>query len=74
MCIELNSKQPQDKSLRLLETMRSIKEYLQSVQEDNEKLLKSSKEQEELNAILLKNVTEMKQNSNVGQTFDNSNK
>jgi hypothetical protein len=74
MYVELNSEQPQDNSLGLLETMRSIKAELQSIKEDNEKLLKASKEQEELNEILLKNMTEMKQNKNVGQTSNNAKK
>jgi hypothetical protein len=54
--------------------MHSIKEELQSIKEDNEKLLKASKEHEELNEILLKNMTEMKQNKNVGQTSNNAKK
>jgi hypothetical protein len=61
MYVELNNEQPQDNSIGLLETMCSIKEELQSIKEDNEKLLKASKEQEELNEILLKNMTDMKQ-------------
>jgi hypothetical protein len=74
MYVELNSEQPQKNSLELLETMRSIKAKLQSIKEDNEKLLKASKEQEELNEILLKNMTEMKHNKNVGQTSSNTKK
>jgi hypothetical protein len=66
MYVELNSEQPQDNSLGLLETMCNIKKELQSIKEDNEKLLKASKEHEELNEILLKNITEIKQNKNVG--------
>jgi hypothetical protein len=37
--------------------MRSLKEDLESIKEDNERLLKASKEQEELNEIILKNMT-----------------
>jgi hypothetical protein len=65
MYVELNSEKPQNNSLELLETMRSIKAELQSIKSNNEKLLKESREQEELNEILLKNMTEMKQNKNV---------
>jgi hypothetical protein len=60
MYVEINSEQPQDNSLVLMETMHIIREELQSIKGDNEKLLKASKEQEELNEILLKNMTEMK--------------
>jgi hypothetical protein len=74
MYVELNNEQPQNNSLELLETMRSIKAELQSIKEDNEKLLKASREQEELNEILLKNMTEMKHNKNVGQTSSNAKK
>jgi hypothetical protein len=75
MYVELNSEQPQDKSLGLLETMRSIKaRNYRASKKIMKKLLKASKEQEELNEILLKNMTEMKQNKNVGQTSSNAKK
>jgi hypothetical protein len=57
MYVDLNSEKPRDNSLVLLETMRNIKEELQSIKEDNENLLKASKEQEKLNEILFKNMT-----------------
>lgn len=41
----------------MIGTMHSIKEDLKSIKEDNEKLLKARAEQEELNEILLKSVT-----------------
>jgi hypothetical protein len=74
MYVELNSDQPQDISIGLLETMRSLKADLESIKEDNERLLKASKEQEELNEILLKNMTEMKQQRQIGQTSSNAKK
>jgi hypothetical protein len=46
MYAEINSEKPMDNSLEMLETMHSIKEELQSIKEDNEKLFKASKEQE----------------------------
>jgi hypothetical protein len=54
--------------------MLNIKVELHSIKEDNENLLKASKEEEDLNEILLRNMTEMKQNKNVGQTFSNAKK
>ena len=60
MYVELNSEQPHDNSIGLLETMCSIETKLQSIKADNEKILKVSKEQEELNEILLKNMSDMK--------------
>ena len=74
MYVELNRDQPQNNSLELLETMRSIKAELQSIKSNNEKLLKESREQEELNDILLKNMIEIKQNKNVGHTSSNAKK
>jgi len=59
--VELNNEQPQENSIGLLETMRSIKAKLQSGKVDNERLLKASKEHEDLNEIILKNMTNMKQ-------------
>jgi hypothetical protein len=46
--------------------MRIIKDKLWSIKVDNEKLLKESMEQEKLNEILLKNMTEIKHNKIVG--------
>jgi hypothetical protein len=60
MHVDLNSEQPQKNSLELLETMRGIETTLQSIKENNEKLLKASKEKEALNGILLKNMTNNK--------------
>jgi hypothetical protein len=74
MYVELNSDKPQDNSLGLLETTHSIKVELQSIKVDCEKLLKASKEQEELDEILIKNMMEIKQNRNVGQTSNNAKK
>jgi len=54
MYTELNNEQPQDNYIGLLETMRRIKEELQSIKENNEKLLNDSKEQEELMKSYLK--------------------
>jgi hypothetical protein len=66
--------QPKDNLIGLLETMRSIKVELYSIKEDNEKLLKASKEQEKLNDIMLKNVTDMKQLRQIGHTSSNAKK
>jgi hypothetical protein len=74
MYVELNSDQPQDISIGLLETMRSLKADVESIKTDNERLVKVSKEQEELNEILLKNMTEMKKQRHIGQTSSNAKK
>jgi hypothetical protein len=74
MYVELNSEKPWDNSIGSLETMRSIKEELQSIKLDNKKLLKTSRKQEELNEILLKNMKKIKHNKNVGQTSNNAKK
>ena len=74
MYVEVNCEQPQHNSLGLLDTMCSLKEELQIIKEDNGKLLKASKEQEELNEILLKNMTEIKHNNNVGHIYNNAKK
>jgi hypothetical protein len=60
MYVDLNSEQPQKNSSELLETMRGIETTLQSIKENNEKLLKASKGKEALNGILLKNMTNNK--------------
>ena len=60
MHVDLNSEQPHTNSLELFETMRGIETTLQSIKENNEKLLKASKEKEALNGILLKNMTNNK--------------
>jgi hypothetical protein len=60
MHVDFNNEQPQKNSLELLETMRGIETTLQSIKKDNEKLVKASKEKEELNEILLKNMTDNK--------------
>ena len=72
MHVDLNSEQPQKNSLELLETMRGIETTLQSIKENNEKLLKASKEKVALNGILLKNMTNNKQNKNIGKTSNNA--
>jgi len=61
MYMEINNEKPQDKSIGLLETVHSTKAELQSIKEDNKKLLEVSKDQEDLNDIILKNMTDMKQ-------------
>jgi hypothetical protein len=72
MHVDLNSEQLQKNSLELLETMRGIQTTMQSIKENNEKLLKASKEKEALNGILLKNMTNNKYNKNIGKTSNNS--
>ena len=67
MNVDFNNEQPQKNSLELLETMRGI----ESIKKDNEKLVKAIKEKEELNEILLKNMTHNKQNKNIGKTSNN---
>jgi hypothetical protein len=56
MNVDFNNEQPQKNSLELLATMRGI----ESIKKDNEKLVKAIKEKEELNEILLKNMTHNK--------------
>ena len=60
MYVELNSDQPQDISIGPLETMHSLKADVESIKTYNERLVKVSKEDEEINEIILKNMTEMK--------------
>ena len=52
----------------MLETIQSLKEDLESIKSNNEKLLKAKVDQEEINNILLKSFIEKKQNKQIGQT------
>jgi len=74
MYVELNSDQPQDISIGPLETMRSLKAVVESIKTYNERLVKVSKEDEEINEIILKNMTEMKKQWHIGQTSNNAKK
>ena len=58
----------------MMETMCNIKEYLEIIKVDNEKLLKAKEEQEEINEILLKFLTNRKQNKSMGQLTSNGEK
>lgn len=69
--VGMSCNQPHDTSIRLLETMKSLKMDLEIIKEDNERLVKASREQEEINEILLKDMSEMKQQRQLGQTFSN---
>ena len=60
-----------DRSLEIMETMCNIKEDIEIIKADNKKLLKNKEEQEEINEILLKFLTNMKQNKNMGQSISN---
>ena len=63
-----NGAREQDIQSEMLETMHSLKEDLESIIDDNEKLLKTKVDQEEINKILLKSITCKKQNRQVGHT------
>lgn len=69
--MDLGNKRYQDLLSEMLETIRSMKTYLKIFKDDNYKLLKEKVEQEEINEILLKSLTEKKQHRHVGQTSSN---
>lgn len=48
--------------------MRSLKEGLESIKDDNEKLLRARADWKEINEILLKSITKKKTPRQVGQT------
>ena len=74
MYVEMNSDQPQDIPIGPLETMRSLKADVESIKTYNERLVKVSKEDKEINEIILKNMTEMKKQWHIGQTSSNAKK
>lgn len=60
--VNLRNKGEQDVHSQMLETMRSLIAHLESIKRDNEKLLKEKVEKEEINEIMLRSLTERKQN------------
>ena len=56
--MELENKRQAYVKYEMLETMRSLKEVLKSLKVDNAKLLRAKSKQEELNELLLKNMTD----------------
>ena len=46
--------------------MKSLKTYLEGIKAYNERLFKASREHEEINEFLLKNMSEMKQERHLG--------
>lgn len=51
--------------------MRSLREDLESIKDDNNKMLKTKVDQEEITKILLKSFIENKQNRQVGHISNN---
>ena len=57
ICVDFGNKKELDISTKMMEIMNNPKVDLESIKEDNEKLLKDKTEQEEINEILLKSLT-----------------
>ena len=56
LCVELEWKREVDIPFEMFETMRSLKEYLQSLKDDNGKCFRAKYEQENLNELLLRSI------------------
>ena len=56
--VELGEKHNADMQLEMLETMRSLKADMESLKADNLKLMNTKLDQEEINELILKNLTE----------------
>ena len=55
----------------LIQTMQSLREEFQSIREDNETRIRDQEEKKELNSMMLKNMPEIKNQNNQGQTSRN---
>jgi uncharacterized protein YeeX (DUF496 family) len=58
--------------LDMAETMRSLKEKLQSCREDNEKIIRDQDEHNELNVALLQSLTKIQKQLHQGHISSNT--
>ena len=61
--VELGTKRNADMQSDMFETMRSFKEYIESIKEDNIKLMNAKSYQEEINELILKSLTRTQKNN-----------
>ena len=70
--IESNGIRIQETPLDIAATMRSLRVELQSCREDNERIIKSQEEKNQLNATMLQSLTEIQRQINSGHQTTNS--
>ena len=61
--VELGTKRNADMQSEMFETMRSFKEDIESLKEDNIKLMNAKSDQEEINELILKSLTKPQNNN-----------
>ena len=61
--VELGAKCNADIQLKMLETMRSLKADLESLREDKFKLMNAKSNQEEVNELILRSLTDPQKNN-----------
>ena len=65
--VELGTKHNADMQSEMLDTMRTLKAYMESIKGDNVKLMNAKSNQEEINELILKSLMEPPKNN--GQNY-----